>query len=257
MTLLVGVLCSDGVVIGADSAFTMGVLGQQTVSQSAPKIEVVDGRALIATSGPVGLGQRLAGVFGDVLRENRIPTSLKSYKVMGVLRGAFWEPIENELKAAAVAQQVIGSVAHTSALSWTLLAMSVGGRPTLYQFDQQGAPEEATDKIPFVCLGSGQMIADPFMAFLRGIFWQADTLPTINEGLFATVWTLAQAIDVSPGGLGRPIRVFTLCQDGAACAARQVDESELQELEQAVAGARDSLRRYRMVDRDVQAPPEA
>ena len=257
MTLLVGVLCSDGVIIGADSAFTMGVLGQQTVSQSALKIEVVEGRALIATSGPVGLGQRLAGTFGDVLRENRIPTSLKSYKAMGVLREAFREPIESELKAAAIAQGVIGSAAFSSALSATLLAMSVNGRPALYQFDQQGAPEEATAKIPFVCLGSGQTIADPFMAFLRGIFWEPDTLPTINEGLFAPVWTLSQAIDVSPGGLGRPIRVFTLCQEGPRCEARQVEDSELEELKQAVDGARDSLKHYRTVDPNVQAPPDA
>lgn len=260
MTLLVGVLCSDGVIIGADSAFTMGVTAQglPTVRQSGLKIEVVLGRALIATSGPVGLGQRLAGEFEDVLRENRIPANSKSHKVMGILRETFRGPIEGELKAAVVAQQVIGpQAAGSSALSATLLAMSVEGRPRLYQFDQQGAPEEATAKIPFICLGSGQIIADPFMAFLRGLFWEKGELPTISEGKFATVWTLNQAIELSPGGLAVPIRVFTLRQDGPRCEARQVDDAEVQENLQAVAEARDQLRQWRTVDRTVPAPPEA
>jgi len=258
MTLLVGVLCSEGVVIGADSAYTMAAtLGPQTVSQSAPKIEIVDGRALIATSGPVGLGQRLAGAFEDALRENTIPPAMKSHKVMGALRERFRQPIESELQAAAIAKQAFGNAGLTSALSATLLAMSVDGGPRLFQFDQQGAPEEVTDKVPFVCLGSGQVIADPFMAFLRGIFWRDGTLPTLNEGEFAVLWTLTQAIAVSPGGLGLPIRVYTLCQNGARCEARQLDESELQELGQAVDAARDSLRQFRAPTRGVQAPPEA
>jgi hypothetical protein len=71
------------------------------------------------------------------------------------------------------------------------------------------------------------------------------------------VWTLAQAIELSPGGLAVPIRVFTLCQDGARCEARQVDDAEVQENLQAVAEARDRLRQWRTVDRNVQAPPEA
>lgn len=256
MTLLVGVLCSEGVVIGADSAATMGSLGQMTVRQPTVKVEIVRGQALIATSGPVGLGQRLAGEFGDLLAQGKIPPKTKPYKAMTTLRQSFLTHIAVELEAAKVAIPVVGvQAAQASAISATLLAMSLDGRPRMFQFDHQGAPEEATDRLPWVCLGSGQMIADPFMAFLRGIFWEDGELPTIAEGTFAVVWTLEQAIDVSPAYLAPPIRVFTLTQEGQAVAAIQLDETELQEHKQAVATARQLLKDWRRVDREVEPPP--
>lgn len=257
MTLLVGVLCSDGVVIGADSAATLGVPNQPTVRQSVPKVEIVGGCALIATSGPIGLGQRLAGEFRETIEQHKLPTGMKSHKVMLSLRKTFFEHIGPEMQAAAVAAQLIGSSnAQVSAVSQTLLAMSVDGKARLYEFDAQGAPEEKTASLPFVCLGSGQMLADPFMAFLRGIFWEDGKLPTLNEGLFATVWTLTQAIAVSPAYIALPIGIFTLRQSGASCQARQVNDSELGELGQAVAGAREWLGQYRRVDPTVESPPE-
>lgn len=256
MTLLVGVLCNDGVVIGADSAATMGSLGQMTVRQPTVKVEIVHGQALIATSGPVGLGQRLAGEFGDVLAQNRISANTKPYKAMAALRSSFMPHIAAEMEAAKIAAPVVGPQAsQASAISATLLAMSLDGRPRLFQFDHQGAPEEATPSLPWVCLGSGQMIADPFMAFLRGTFWEDGKLPTIAEGMFAVVWTLEQSIDVSPAFLARPIRLFTLTQDGRAGAVRQLEEGELEEHKQGVAEARQLLRDWRTVDREVPPPP--
>ena len=53
MTLLVGVLCTDGVVIGSDSAATL----ESGVLQSpVKKVHVVNDSILVATAGSVGLG---------------------------------------------------------------------------------------------------------------------------------------------------------------------------------------------------------
>jgi hypothetical protein len=96
-------------------------------------------------------------------------------------------------------------------------------------------------------------LADPFMAFLRGLFWQPMTLPTLVEGTFAAVWTLRQAIDVAPGGIGDPIRAYHLTGSGARCAARALDQPELDEHFQAIADARAALRDFRKMD--AVAPP--
>jgi 20S proteasome alpha/beta subunit len=54
MTVLIGVLCRDGVVIGADSSVTVGIT-EQPFDQ---KIQVVEDCLVIATTGELGLGQR-------------------------------------------------------------------------------------------------------------------------------------------------------------------------------------------------------
>jgi hypothetical protein len=62
VTLLVGVLCSNGAVIAADRQATHGAMGQQTVGQSVTKVQVINGEALYATSGHKGLGQQLCAI---------------------------------------------------------------------------------------------------------------------------------------------------------------------------------------------------
>lgn len=59
MTVLVGALCVDGVVIGADSIAT-SALGLHPLIQirSDDKVIIVGDKVIIATTGSVGLSQR-------------------------------------------------------------------------------------------------------------------------------------------------------------------------------------------------------
>lgn len=251
MTLIVGVRCSEGVVIGADSAATLGALGQQTVRQDCDKIEVVRDRVLVAVSGPLGLAQRFVGEVARRWAAQKL--SGESWEVMGKLRSAFAPHIEEEMRAAQAALPVIGATALTSAVSQTLVALPLKRQAYLFQFDQQGAPEEATVQIPFVCIGSGQRLADPFMAFIRGILWEAGKYPSLADGIFAALWTIQQAIDVAPGGLGGPVHIFTLNPQGGDWRAREIPSDELQEHYQAIDQARAALRDFR---KTLQAPAE-
>jgi 20S proteasome alpha/beta subunit len=58
MTLLVGILCSDGAVIAADRQTTHGSLGRQTVGQTTVKVTPIKAKVLLASSGHRGLGQQ-------------------------------------------------------------------------------------------------------------------------------------------------------------------------------------------------------
>jgi len=58
MTLIVAMKCSDGVVVGADSAATLGSFGEQTVKEIATKLYIVKDSLILGLSGPVGLAQR-------------------------------------------------------------------------------------------------------------------------------------------------------------------------------------------------------
>ena len=72
--------------------------------------------------------------------------------------------------------------------------------------------EEVTIDLPFVSLGSGQVSADPFLAFIRRIFWPVG-LPPLLDGKIATIWTLDEVIKHTPGGVGGNVRVSALAQD--------------------------------------------
>lgn len=256
MTLLVGILSEGGVVLAADSAATLGTLGQRTISQTTVKVEIVRGEALIATSGPVGLSQRLASELEEVFENNKLAGLKKSPKAMAQLRTIFMQHIAAELQAAQIAAPVVGQqVAQSSALQHTLVAMCFDGRPRLYQFDHQGAPEESTAHLPFVCAGSGQANADPFLAFLKGLFWEDDKLPTVPQATFAALWTVQQSIDVSPGGLGAPVRMYVLRKDGNNCVAEQLGDEDFQEAQEAIAAARAALKDFQRIDREAPEVP--
>lgn len=128
----------------------------------------------------------------------------------------------------ASSTQIVGPSAQVGALHQTLVALATRGVPHLIQFDYQCAPEMAKDGLPFIAIGSGQNIADPFLAFLRRVFWK-DHLPSITEGEFAVMWTLLHAIITAPGGIAEPICIAVLQTKGAQPSARLLSDTEIRE----------------------------
>lgn len=117
-----------------------------------------------------------------------------------------------------------------------LVALPISKQPSLLMFDQQGAPEEAPSDLPFYAIGSGQACADPFLAFLRRIFWK-DQLPSFAGGVFAVLWTLNHAIKTTPGGIADPKQIVTLKRDGDSYVALELMDEDLQEHLEAIEAA--------------------
>jgi Proteasome subunit len=232
MTLIVGILCSDGVVLGADGAATYGALGQQTMRQPMKKLTIISNSVILGVSGTTGLAQRYAGEIGRSYEGKKYQH--KQYdQVMRVIQGEIGPVIREELEMAKAAAPVVGAgIAQLSVLSGTLVAMDVLKKAYLFRFDHQASPEAATPDLPIEAVGSGQAIADPFLAFIRRLFWPKK-LPNVNEGVFAVLWTLHHAIEVSPGGVALPIQIAVL-QGGKA---RELPEDELQEHHTAIDAA--------------------
>ena len=114
----------------------------------------------------------------------------------------------------------------------SLLALPTGPdkKPTLLQIDFTGATEAASEDLPFVSIGSGQAIADPFLAFLRRVFWNHNA-PSVQDGIFATVWTLQHAINDSASRFAPPVTVAVLDQSGARHLASDVVADHLQHVD--------------------------
>ena len=52
MTLIIGIKCKDGIVLGADGAATLGAMGQRTILQPMKKLEIISSAMVLGVSGP-------------------------------------------------------------------------------------------------------------------------------------------------------------------------------------------------------------
>jgi hypothetical protein len=230
MTVLVGVRCKDGVVIGADSAATftsaqqLATIGQQPVK----KIAIIEGKIIVAGTGEIGLGQR----FCDTVQQGWGKKHFFQNKVEATRRVA--ADATNDFAATHVNRGTYGAlVAFPSAKQAELCEFAVSN----FQ------PELKTEDLWYVSMGSGQSIADPCLGFVRQAFW-ADGAPSCNDGVFAVVWTLVQAIRLNPGGICAPMQVATLTYTGKDPVARMLEPDEIAEHEANVDGAIEHLRQY-------------
>lgn len=240
MTLIIGIKCSDGVVIAADGGATLGVsLGPSTVIQPTSKLLYFEDRMIMGVSGPVGLAQLFyESVPEALLHRHRGPQGLSAAQVMKLLRQTIFGDVEPALKSAQASAPVVGNQnAFQPVNSSSLVALAIQGVPTLIQCDHVGNPEMASTDLPIVAIGSGQNLADPFLAFLRHVFW-AEKPPTITDGIFAAVWTLLHVLQVEPGlGLSEPIEVGYLRTENGSPVAVKLTQDELGEYRQYVAEA--------------------
>jgi hypothetical protein len=175
------------------------------------------------------------------------------------ISSALKQDIVPALQTAEVAIRAGMPQPQVHALTHTLVALPIDAEPELLQFFYQGDSESATGDLPFVSIGSGQPIADPFLAFLRRIFWPHPKLPSLADGIFATVWTLEHAIQTNPGGVASPIQVAVLEYKKNEALARELTDSELGEHRQNIAAAESYLKQYpgqhTPTDRESSPPP--
>ena len=255
MTLIIGIKCADGVVLGADGAATLGnAIGQSTVLQSMTKLEVLQGRIIMGVSGPVGLGQLYSDRVNQLWDQKKLGCGVGLPDAMRLLRDAILSDARVAIQGAAVSVPFLGQAAQIGALTHTVVALPIAGRSELIQFDYQGSPDAATEDLPYVAVGSAQSLADPFLAFVRRIFWPK-SLPRLADGVFATVWTLMHSITVAPGGVSKPIQVATLKGRGQDWRGEIFTQEALDEHQQNIAEAERHLAKFRESPADLETGP--
>lgn len=217
MTAIVGVLCKDGVVVGADSSVTFANGQLRTIEQKMKKIAIVENKYIIAGTGQIGLGQRFVDEFEKTLKS-------------GGLINRSGTPSE---LCRVVTQQCLKNFISTNVQQGqygALLAFPWQGKHHLCEFDTMTLqPELKTENLWYVSMGSGQTITDPILGFIRKMFW-SDGEPELKQGIFAALWTLQHAVDMNPGGINGPIDIAILeCLPGNKIEARFLSDAEIQE----------------------------
>lgn len=231
MTVLVGIHCKDGVVIGADSSATSSMGQYPLIEQTAKKIDLIEEKIIVAGTGQVGLGQR----FKHIVENCNKSAAFERQHHIDVGKRLSQTAIQDFASTNATKSQFGALVAFCSKNKTHLCELSI----TDFQ------PEfKETSGLWYVAMGSGQALAEPFLAFLRDVFWSTD-LPSIQDGIFAAYWTLAHTIQLNAGGINGPINIATLrCTDGKI-QAKIFAEEELAEHKDNISAIKKRLQEYR------------
>jgi hypothetical protein len=230
MTAIVGLYCTDGVVIGADSSSTFSSGTENTIEQPTEKICVIDGRVIFAGTGEVGLNQRFEAVLKKAVSGGLKGTSLDISK----------EICRNALIDFEYTGRKVGGIGFGA-----LVAFPVNHKPHLCECALQSfQPEMKTEKHWFASMGNHQKITDAFLGYLREIFWPSGP-PTLHDGMFAVTWTLEHIIDLNTGGINGPIRVAVLEMKEGKAKARLLNNDELAQHKQNVAEAKEHMRKFK------------
>lgn len=242
MTAIVGMLCNDGVVIGADSSSTFSTGRERTIEQPSEKISIIGGSIIIAGTGQVGLDQRFTEVVSGVWSNKQFQqgTPMQIAKVLSA-NGI------NDFASTGLSPGAYGA----------LVAYPNNKKPCLCEFAiSDFQPEMKTaDRIWYCSMGSGQNITDPFLAFMRSVFWADGRQPNVREGVFATAWALEHVVDCNPGGVDGPISIAVLERNRNNLAARRIRDEELDEIREHIDEAKTRLRDF-IVDFQLDEVPE-
>jgi 20S proteasome alpha/beta subunit len=230
MTILVGLLCQDGVVIGSDSSATFTAGQFSTIEQKVKKVEVIGDDVIVAGTGQIGMGQRFVAVATAQRAAGQFPKK---------------DAITISKSVSAATTDDFASTKAPQGQFGALMAFVSKDGFSLCEFATRDfQPELKTKNLWYVSMGSGQPITDPFLGLMRRVFWK-DSLPRVQEGVFAVTWALQHTIELNPGGINGPIQMAVL-QKGktGATKARILDDSELSEHTESVKGAEKHLGDY-------------
>jgi 20S proteasome alpha/beta subunit len=224
LTVLVGVRCTDGVVIGCDSIATSS-MGQFPLIHLPfdGKIKLFPGNVIVACTGSIGFAQRLHEHIDAAIKGN-VFSNFASRDCTNNISKRFITELVNSM-AQMGGPNGIGFGA--------LVAAHLKDGPLLAEFGTSDfQPEIKTEKLFFVSMGSGQMLADPFLAFVSKVLWKSK-MPTVDEAKLGVYWVLDHTVKLAPGKVGPPIRVATLrMTDGKWIAAEQDTQEFAQYVEE-------------------------
>ena len=161
MTVLVGVVCQDGVIIGTDSAMTStaGPMQRTVQETDCVKIDIHFGEIVTATTGAIGLSQRFRHELETLLQGNELQKHRNKAPVLYATEVA-QKSLANFQKTLSPQQQH----PHVGLGLGALMAFVSQGRAHLVEFEgMQFHPE-----LKGVLSNAGKPTTRPYVTMLYG-----------------------------------------------------------------------------------------
>jgi len=233
MTVLVGVRCTDGVVVGADSMATSSFAQSGLTGAPMDKIAIIGNKVILAGTGAVGLGQRFEAIVTNHVGKRTFASN---------------ETVEG---SKLLCREAMADFSSTGAILpqkgvpyGAMLAIGCEGKGQLVEFEFGSfQPEVKRGKIFSVSMGSGQQLSEPFLAFVSRVLWN-DSAPDVKNAKFGVLWALEHCIKYAPGGVGEPIQIAVLQKHGSDWRAELLTEAEFEEQRQHIDAIEAKIREY-------------
>ena len=250
MTVLVGILASDGAAIAADRQVTVGHVGLPML-----KIAPIGGDSLVASSGSLALGQNIRTVFETHHPELRAGPYAEHLPAM---EQAIRVAVTPTLHMAEKTRYVIPG-AENNALACSLACIPFADGLRLCHVDWDGSIYCLNENLPYVTAGSGKINADPFIRFIWDVFWpRPGHLPPLREAIFAAYWTVQMNIEYQSTGVGIGVDVWTVNRNAdGSYAAAETDWTRLEPSGMFIESMKQAMRAQRdLTFRDGHPPAE-
>ena len=219
VTVLVGILASDGAAVAADRQVTVGHVGLPT-----QKISPIGGDSLIASCGSLALGQKIRMVF----ETHHADLKTHSYaENLPAIEQGVRVVVTPTLQMAEKTRYVVPG-AENNALACSLACIPFVDGLRLCHVDYDGSIYCLDENLPYVTAGSGKINADPFIRFIWDVFWpDPGHLPPLREAIFAAYWTVQMNIEYQSTGVGIGVDVWTVNRNGdGSYAAAETDRRD-------------------------------
>ncbi|MCY4525106.1 MAG: hypothetical protein OXB89_00720 [Anaerolineaceae bacterium] len=233
MTLILGIKCGDGIVVGADSMFAVGShFGR--VRMDGEKIHLLpNNRGIVAFAGDLDVSQFVL----DDLREQ-------------------WSAIRNSESRNEVKDLISDSIRRVLGDEndqldrpefSALVALPIQKQASLLLFRGTQRPKEASDGNYILRAGTGDHFALLFQKFLDHVFWNGKAPPSISDGVFSALWTLNYIIETNAMGVGGAPRIALLekTREQETLRSRMLPNHELDEYQQLVESIESAMRQIK------------
>ena len=217
MSLIVGIRCTDSIVLAASGPETLpSEDGLAPARQRARKLRVVGGMAVLGVSGHDGLAQEMALSLERSLTESDHQDVAEDV-LRSSIRDALAAPVQRTVAIHKTLQGLpgFGITSNDYVLSQSMVAIPFQDSTRLYALDPECSLTEITDEHTYAAIGN-TTVAGPLLAFLREVMWQ-NGVPNQANGELAAYWTVRHAVENTPAGLAHPIQLVVMVrrQDGS------------------------------------------
>jgi hypothetical protein len=249
VTLIVGVKCTNGIALAADTRISFGTAIQP---DTAHKLDVVSEDAILGVSGSKAVAQE------HLLELKRLARAHSPWPYTNVdeakqffgaaLAGRF-KRMTDRITQSPLAGDV-SELDHETVVACTIPA----ARTThLIYYDKHFIGTEINDFYPLHAIGSGTEAALFFGSFIRAMVYR-DQIPTVRQGLIGAYWIVDMAIKCHTLGVGGKVDCACLRVDGETPVAGLLTEPQLAEIRGFLNDAVDSIselfRKYPGWERD-------
>ncbi|MCY4522073.1 MAG: hypothetical protein OXC13_15015 [Caldilineaceae bacterium] len=218
MTTIIGMICSNGVVLGADSASSLPPGSEEhTYEITKQKIwisKLKHWRMMAATAGHAARGDWMKLAIERYFKESS-DHALDPIKRACEIRNSILRAQENLGYERPMSNHALIVFAAPDSCPNQILMFS-GPKCQPQYFDHRK---------PFVAIGSGRRTAEPFLEFLRDVFWKEE-LPSIAEALVYVGWALMHTVSTQGSGSGLPINMCSISSVGSPVVVQGEEANE-------------------------------